>query len=97
MIAHIDLNTVVIGHRIARQYAEVVQSAKTDHERERWGIITGFVQIPLGCLISWQSSFFALVGLGYYVDHSADRAALLRFTRVFCQPGRHPLLLGFVP
>ncbi|WP_221885230.1 hypothetical protein, partial [Acinetobacter baumannii] len=31
------------------------------------------VQIALCYLISWQSSFFRSVGLGYYVGHSAIR------------------------
>ncbi|SNU34538.1 conserved hypothetical protein [Klebsiella grimontii] len=31
------------------------------------------MQIALGYLISWQSSFFRSVGLGYYVGHSAIR------------------------
>ncbi|VFS82534.1 Uncharacterised protein [Salmonella enterica subsp. enterica] len=39
MIAHIDLNNVVIGHQIARQYAEVVQAAKQTMNENDGGII----------------------------------------------------------
>ncbi len=50
MIAHIDLNNVVIGHQIARRVRRGCRGCQTGHERERWGYCAGFVQIALGCV-----------------------------------------------
>ncbi|KXA05965.1 hypothetical protein HMPREF3207_00595 [Citrobacter koseri] len=41
------------------------------------------MQFALGYSISWQSSFFRSVGLGYYVDYSATGLQQLRFTPSF--------------
>jgi hypothetical protein len=46
-----------------------------------------FVQIALGYLISWQSSFFRFVGLGYYVGHSAIRLQDPEFSEFYRHPG----------
>ncbi|WP_071527682.1 hypothetical protein, partial [Escherichia coli] len=36
-----------------------------------------------GYSISWQSSFFRVVGLGYYVDHCATGLQQIRFIPSF--------------
>ncbi|HBC82882.1 MAG TPA: hypothetical protein DC012_13210 [Escherichia sp.] len=44
---------------------------QTDRGQGQWeNCCADVVQIALGYSISWQSSFFRSVGLGYYVDHS---------------------------
>lgn len=82
MIAHIDLNNVVIGHQIARQYAEVVQAAKQTMNENDGGII---VQVCADCarMLIHGKVLFRSVGLGYYVDHSATGLQPLRFTPSF--------------
>ncbi|NYY81314.1 hypothetical protein DMI65_15800 [Escherichia coli] len=41
------------------------------------------MQFARGYSISWQSSFFRVVGLGYYVDHCATGLQQIRFIPSF--------------
>ncbi len=87
MIAHIDLNNVVIGHQIARQYAEVVQAAKQTMNENDGELLCRFCADCARMFNFMAKFFFRSVGLGYYVDHSATGLQPLRFTPSFCQPG----------
>ncbi|HBV59908.1 MAG TPA: hypothetical protein DEF11_08140 [Shigella sp.] len=55
------------------------------------------MQFARGYSISWQSSFFRVVGLGYYVDHCATGLQQIRFIPSFSasQACRYPLP-GFI-
>ncbi|STF87748.1 negative modulator of initiation of replication [Escherichia coli] len=89
MVTHINLDDIVIVYQIASQYAKVVEAAKQTMDKNDGRIIVLVLcSFARGYSISWQSSFFRVVGLGYYVDHCATGLQQIRFIPSFSgKPG----------
>lgn len=63
MVAHINLNDIVIGHQVARQHAEVVQAAKqTVNEDDGRIIVQVLCSLRSDIQFHGKVLFFALSG-----------------------------------
>ncbi len=59
------LDDIVIVYQIASQYAKVVEVPNRPWTRTMGELLCWFCAVARGYSISWQSSFFRVVGLGY--------------------------------
>jgi hypothetical protein len=62
VVAHIDLQNIVVGTRSRARMPRLSRLPNRPWTRTMGNYCADFVQIALGYLISWQSSFFAPSG-----------------------------------
>jgi hypothetical protein len=97
VVAHIDLQNIVVGDQVAGEDAQVIQAAKQTVDQDDGELLCGFCADCARLFNFMAKFFFRSVGLGYYVGHSAIRLQDPELSEFYRHPGLTLSAVGICP